>query len=140
MTLFLKLVGMQFLAVLGSRRGEQGDLAVLGSSVASEEQTCDMVSGAVKRQGWHIGSNCKCEKQDSILNEKCGSQSGQRTWSLDVLHQDVRGLWNLKASGCACVTPSQDAAGGSQGGDAEEHTSKPAKEQLNAADKDMKPI
>lgn len=109
MTRFLGLMGMQLLAVLGSRIGEQGELADLGSSVASREQTCDMISGAVKRNGWHVGANCKCEAHDFVLSEKCGEQSGKRTFELMRLNQDMRGLWNAKKNGCACVEKPEDA-------------------------------
>lgn len=105
-------MGMQFFAVLGSRTAEQGKLADQGVA----EQTCDMIGGAVKRNGWHIGTDCKCKSHDAILSEKCGSQSGNRTFSLGWLNQDMRGLWNAKRNGCACVQTSQNA-----GDDAEQH-------------------
>jgi len=100
---------MQLLAALGSRVAEQEELAALGSSDSSRVQTCDMISGAVKRNGWHMGANCKCEAHDFVLSEKCGEQSGKRTFELMRLNQDMLGLWKAKENGCACVERPEDA-------------------------------
>lgn len=105
---------MQLLAALGNRLAEQEELAALESSDSSRGQTCDMISGAVKRNGWHMGgANCKCESHDAVLSEKCGEQSGKRTFELMKLNQDLRGLWNAKKNGCACVEEPEDAGQGS---------------------------